>query len=59
MAEIWTNFSGGSYPEKEMKMARSHFTEAFLFHHEVSFDLESILKGVEREVDHGTPGDVR
>lgn len=28
MAEIWANFSGGSYPEKGMEMAWSYPTEA-------------------------------
>ena len=32
MAEIWANFSGGSYPEKEMEMAGSYPTEAFCYH---------------------------
>ncbi len=41
MAEIWANFSGASYLEKEMEMARSHLTEAFLYYHKESLDLES------------------
>ena len=32
MAEIWANFSGGSYLEEEMEMAWSHIAEAFLYH---------------------------
>ena len=48
MAEIWANFSGESYPEKEMELARSHPTETFLYHHQASFDLESSREAKER-----------
>ena len=53
MAEIWVNVSGEISPEKEMEMAWSHPTEATLYNHQDS------LKGGERDVVHGTPGDVR
>ena len=41
MAEIWVNVSGEISPEKEMEMAWSHPTEATLYNHQDSFDLES------------------
>ena len=48
MAEIWANFSGESPPEKEMEMAWSHPTEAFLYHHQANSDLESLREANER-----------
>lgn len=40
MAEIWANLSGGSYSEKEKEMAWSQPAEAFLYHHQASFEFE-------------------
>lgn len=48
MTDIWANLGGGGYPEKEMEMAWSHPAEAFLYHHQASFDLNSSREAKKR-----------